>query len=135
MRHSMLTATTALAALTILVLAGCGVGAAGPEAKISETTDKYFRALSSRDTTKACAQLTARARRAFDPSCSAAMEKIATRVGTDRLAHAADEGSSISVDGSSGSATPKGLNGVRLGLVAAEPNWLIDSGFALEDRQ
>jgi hypothetical protein len=53
--------------------------------------------------------------------------------GRNRLAQAADEGSSISVDGSSGSAMLKGLDGIRLGMVPADSKWLIDSGYALDD--
>ena len=114
------------------MFAGCGVGAAGPEAKISETTDTYLRSLSSGDTTKACAQLTAAAKAKLGTPCTAAMAKIASRVGRDRLDEAADKGSSISVDGTTGSATLKELNGARMGLVKSGTDWLIDSGYALD---
>ncbi len=60
------------------------------------------------------------------------MKTIATRVGGDRLKEAADEGSSISVDGSSGSATLNGLNDARIGLVDSGSSWLIVSGYALD---
>jgi hypothetical protein len=119
-------------AVAALLLAGCGVGTRGPEAKISETTDDYLRSLSSGDLTKACAQLTAGAKTKLGTPCGAAVQKIAARVGRDRLSEAADKGSSISVDGSSGSATLKGLNGVRLGLVQSGSDWRIDSGYALD---
>ena len=131
-RSTFLTGMTALLALAALMLAGCGVGSGGPESKISETTDTYLRSLSSGDTTKACAQLTAKAKSKLGTSCAAAMKEIATRVGPDRLAEAADEGSSISVDGSDGSATLKGLNNARVGLVDSGSSWLIDSGYALD---
>jgi hypothetical protein len=131
-RPTLLIATTALLALAALILAGCGVGSGGPESKISETTDTYLRSLSSGDAMKACAQLTAEAKSNLGTSCAAAMKEIATRVGPDRLAGAADEGSSISVDGSSGSATLKGLNNVRIGLVDSGSSWLIESGYALD---
>ncbi len=134
MQRSILTTTAVLVALGALVLAGCGVGSGTPESNISETTDNYLRALSSGDTTKACAQLTPKVRGAIGSPCGTAMEKIATRVGPERLADAADQGSSISVDGSNGSATLKGLNGVRLGMVAADSTWLIESGYALDGR-
>jgi hypothetical protein len=129
-RSFSLIGTTALLALALL-LAGCGVGSASPESKISETTDTYLRSLASGDTTKACAQLTAEAKSTLGTSCAAAMKTIATRVGRDRLNEAADEGSSISVDGSNGSATLK-LNDARIGLVDSGSSWLIESGYALD---
>jgi hypothetical protein len=131
-RSTFLIATTAILVLAALVLAGCGVGSGGPESKISETTDTYLRSLSSGDTTNACAQLTAKARSKLGTSCTAAMKEIATRVGRDRLAEAADKGASISVDGSNGSATLKGLNDARIGLVDSGSSWLIESGYALD---
>src|SRR5215208_4764245 len=114
---------TALLALAALTLAGCGVGSGGPESKISETTDTYLRSLSSGDTTKACAQLTTEAKGNLDTSCAAAMKTIATRVGRDKLNEAADQGASISVDGSNGSATLTGLNNARIGLVDSGSSW------------
>jgi hypothetical protein len=60
------------------------------------------------------------------------MQTIAPRVGRDRLNEAADEGSSISVDGSNGSATLRGLNDARIGLVDSGSSWLIESGYALD---
>ena len=131
-RSTFLIATSALLALAALMLAGCGVGSGGPESKISETTDTYLRSLASGDTTKACAQLTAEARSKLGTSCAAAMKTIATRVGGDMLNEAADKGSSISVDGSSGSATLKGLNDARIGLVDSGSSWLIETGYALD---
>ena len=120
------------ALLAVLTLAGCGVGSGGPESKISETTDTYLRSLSSGDTTKACAQLAREAQENLGASCVAAMEKIAAAVGRDRLTEAADKGSSISVDGSTGSATLDGLNDARIGLIKSGSNWLIKSGYELE---
>jgi hypothetical protein len=131
-RISFLIATTAILVLAASMLAGCGVGSGGPESKISETTDTYLRSLSSGDTGKACAQLTAKAKSKLGASCTAAMKAIATRVGPDRLNEAADEGSSISVDGTNGSATLKGLNDARIGLVDSGSSWLIESGYALD---
>ena len=124
----------AIALLTVaaLTLPGCGVGSGGPESKISETTDTYLRSLASGDTTKACAQLTAGAKSKLGTSCAAAMKEIAGRVGRDRLTEAADAGSSISVDGSNGSATLLGLNDARVGLVDSGSSWLIQSGYALD---
>jgi hypothetical protein len=131
-RATFLIATTAIFAVPALMLAGCGVGTGGPESKISETTDTYLRSLASGDTTKACAQLTAKAKRKLGISCTAAMKTIATRIGPDKLDEAADEGSSISVDGSNGSATLKGLDDARIGLIDSGSSWLIESGYTLD---
>jgi hypothetical protein len=131
-RPSFLIGITALLALAALTLAGCGVGSGGPESKISKTTDTYLRSLSSGDTTKACAQLTGEAQQKLGPSCVAGMEKIAAAVGRDRLSEAADKGSSISVEGSNGSVTLKGLNDARIGLIKSGSNWLIESGYELD---
>src|SRR5215218_8814136 len=127
-RSLSLLGTTALLTVAALMLAGCGVGSGGPESKISETTDTYLRSLASGDTTKACAQLTAGAKSKLGSSCAAAMKEIATRVGRGRLTEAADEGSSFPVDGSKSSATVRGLNDARIGLVESGHSWLIESG-------
>jgi hypothetical protein len=131
-RSLSLIGATALLTVAALMLAGCGIGSGGPESKISETTDTYLRSLSSGDTTKACAQLTTEAKGNLDTSCAAAMKTIATRVGRDKLNEAADQGASISVDGSNGSATLTGLNNARIGLVDSGSSWLIESGYALD---
>jgi hypothetical protein len=131
-RTALLIATTALLALAAPMLAGCGVGSGGPESKISETTDSYLRFLASGDTTKACAQLTVETKSTLGASCTAAMETIARRIGRDKLTEAADQGLSISVDGSNGTATLKGLNDARIGLVDSGSSWLIESGYALD---
>src|SRR4051794_18164536 len=131
-RHSFLIGITALLALAALTLAGCGVGSGGPESKISKTTDTYLRSLSSDDTTKACAQLTEEAQQKLGTSCIAGMERIAAAIGRDRLSEAADKGSSISFEGSNGSATLKGLHDARIGLIKSGSNWLIKSGYELE---
>src|SRR5215218_2564646 len=124
MKHpSLLIGITALLALAALTLAGCGIGSGGPESKISETTDTYLRSLSSGDATKACAQLTDEAQKKLGMSCVAGM---------DRISEAANKGSSISVGGSTGSATLEGLNDARIGLIKSGSNWLIKSGYELE---
>jgi hypothetical protein len=131
-RPSFLIGGIALLALAALTLAGCGVGSDAPESKISETTDTYLRSLSSGDTTKACAQVTDEAQKNLGTSCVAAMERLAAAVGRDRFTEAADKRSSISVDGSRGSATLTGLNDARIGLVRSGSNWLIESGYELD---
>src|SRR5215212_4332720 len=120
-----------IVALAAFTVAGCGFGSGGPESKISETTDSYLRALSSGDTSKACAQLTDEAQKKLGTSCVVAMERISAAVGRDRLAEAADSGSSISFEGSNGSVTLKGLN-VRIRLIDSGSDWLIKSGYELE---
>ena len=131
-RSLVLIGTTALLVVAASMLAGCGVGSGGPESKISETTDTYLRSLASGDATKACARLTAKAKRELGTPCAAAMKTIAARVGRDRLNEAADVGASISVDGLNGSATLEGLNDARIGLVDSGSSWLIESGYALD---
>ena len=131
-RSTSLIGTTALLVIAALLLAGCGVGSGTPESKISETTDTYLRSLASGDTTKACAQLTGDAKTTLGASCTAAMKEIVMRVGRDKLAEAADVGSSISVDGSNGSATLRGLNDARIELVDSGSSWLIESGYTLD---
>src|SRR5918994_5908459 len=130
-RSPSLIGTTALLIVAALMLAGCGVGGGGPESEISETADTYLRSLSSGDTTKACAQLTAKAKSKLGTSCTGAMKAIATRIGPDKLNEAADKGASISVDRSNGSATLTGLNDARIGLVDSGSSWLIESGYTL----
>ena len=58
----------------------------------------------------------AEAKSKLGASCTAAIEEIATRVGQDKLDEAADKGASISVDGSNGSATLRGLDDALIGL-------------------
>jgi len=132
MKRASLIGIAALLALAALTLAGCGVGSGGPKSKISETTDTYLRSLSSGDTTKACAQLTDEAQKKLGTSCVAGMGRIAAAVGRDRLTEAADKGSSISVDGFTGSATLRGLNDARIDLIKSGSNWLIKSGYELD---
>ena len=62
-RFLALISATALLVVAATLLAGCGIGSGTPESKISETTDTYLRSLASGDSTKACAQLTAKAKR------------------------------------------------------------------------
>ncbi len=131
-RFLALISATALLVVAATLLAGCGIGSGTPESKISETADTYLRSLASGDSTKACAQLTAKAKRELDTPCAAALTTVAARVGRDRLEEAADEGSSISVDGSNGSATLDGLDDARLGLVDSGSSWLIESGYTLD---
>src|SRR4051812_46442825 len=131
-RPSFLIVIAALLTLAAVTLAGCGVGSGGPESKISETTDTYLRSLSSDDTTKACAQLTDEAQQKLGTSCVVALERIAAAVGRGRITEAADAGSSISVEGSNGSATLTGLNDVRIALIKSGSDWLIEDGYELD---
>jgi len=81
--------------------------------------------------TKASAQLTDEVQQKLGTSCVVALEKTSAAVDRDRLSEAADTGSSISVEGSNGSATLKGLNDARIGLIKSHSNWLIESGYKL----
>jgi hypothetical protein len=121
-----------LAAAAALLLAGCGIGGPTAEGKVSETADRYLRAVADGDTEKACAQLTAEARAALDGSCRSAMEALASRVGREALSDAADGGVEIDVDGGRASARIRNLEGARLALVAAGREWLIADGYSLE---
>jgi hypothetical protein len=51
-----------LGLLAAALAAGCGVGKASNQEKISKTATTYLRALADGDTAKACLQLTRRAR-------------------------------------------------------------------------
>lgn len=123
---------SALAATAALLLAGCGIGEPGAEGKVSETTDRYLRALAGGDTERACEQLTATARAALDGSCASAMEALASRVGRDALDAAADGGVEIDIDGDRASAQVRELEGTRLALVRAGQDWRIADGYSLE---
>ena len=114
-----------------VLLIGCGVGPDSAKSKISETTDTYLRSLASGDSAKACEQLTEAAQKSASGSCVSQMQRIATAVGRERLAMAADTGASISVEGTTASATVKELD-ARLRLIQrADSRWLIESGYEL----
>ena len=124
--------TAVVLGLVLAVSAGCGVGESTPDGKIAATADDYLRALAAGNTDEACAQLTASARAALSRRCPDAMDAIAKRVGSERLAAAADAGVSIDVDGDRGSVEISQLPGARLDLVKVGEDWKIASGETLE---
>src|SRR5687767_9774085 len=83
-RGVLATALVALAAAS----AGCGVGPATDEEKISKTATTYLHALADGDTATACAQLTRRAQ--GDDRCPAALKERLPRLRPDALRSAAD---------------------------------------------
>lgn len=126
MRSSILLVLAVLA----ISLAGCGVGTS-PEAKVSEATDDYLRALAAGDTAKACAQLAPAAKQQLDGDCNAAMRQIARSVGPQRLMDAAEEGVDLDVAEFSARVTVPALDDARLVLVRSGERWRISDGFEL----
>jgi hypothetical protein len=115
--------------LLAIAAAGCGVGPATNEEKISKTASTYLRALVDGDVTRACAQLTARAR---GEGCEQAMKERLAGLDTRVLENAADDSMDIDVDGNRGSAGLSEPPGARLLLVKTNDEWRIDSGYTLE---
>jgi hypothetical protein len=120
----------ALLALVLLAaaLTGCGVGRASNEEKVSKSAIAYLRALASRDTAKACAQLTRRAR---GDLCEATMKERIARLDSDALTRAADGSIDIDVHGDRATAGLPEPDGARLVLVRGGGEWKIDSGYTL----
>jgi hypothetical protein len=130
-RKRMALTIAAVAAFAVVVLAtGCGIGSS-PESSIARTADDYLRALSSGDTKKACAQLTADARFRLGTSCEIAMARIAAEVGSVKLEDAADGSVDVSADGKKGTATVHELHGATLLLKKDGFDWKIDDGYRL----
>ena len=125
--------TAVLLGLVLAVSAGCGVGEPTSEGKLAATADDYLRALAAGNSDEACAQLTAGARAALTGPCPGAMQAITKRVGSERLAAAADAGTSIDVDGDRGSVEIPQLAGARLDLVKVGEDWKIASGQTLDE--
>jgi hypothetical protein len=122
-----------LGLLVILVLlgvavAGCGVGKATNEEKISKTASTYLRALADGDTAKACAQLTARAR---GDGCDQAMKERLSRLDSGALKDAADGSMDIDVDGNRATAGLSEPEGARFVLKKVGADWRIDSGYTV----
>ena len=123
-------ALLALLALALLAsaLTGCGIGPATKQEKVSKTATTYLRALAKGDTTKACAQLTRRAR---GEACEAAMKARIARLDSDALTRAADGSIDIDVHGNRATARLPEPDGARFVLVKAGGEWKIDSGYTL----
>jgi hypothetical protein len=130
MRERRETRLVALLALLLLALAvaGCGVGRATNEEKVSKTATTYLRALADGDTAKACAQLTARAQ---GEGCPQAMKERLSRLDPPSLKEAADDSMDIVVDGNRATAGLSKPAGARFRLVKTGDEWRIDSGYTL----
>ena len=117
-----------LVALLAPALTGCGIGPATKQEKISKTATTYLRALAKGDSTKACAQLT---RRAKGEACAATMNGRIARLDSDALTRAADGSIDIDVHGDRATARLPEPDGARFLLVRAGGEWKIDSGYTL----
>ncbi len=85
-----------LVLLAAALAAGCGVGKASNQEKISKTATTYLRALADGDTAKACLQLTRHAR---GDRCEQALKQRLSRLEPDALRRAADGSMDIEVNG------------------------------------
>jgi hypothetical protein len=122
-----------LVALLLVALAvaaaGCGVGPATNEEKISKTASTYLSALADGDTASACAQLTPRAQ---GEACDQAMKERLPRLDPGVLKATAEASMDIDVDGNRASAGLSEPPGARLLLVKTNDEWRIDSGYTLD---
>jgi hypothetical protein len=109
--------------------AGCGVGPATNEEKISKTASTYLSALADGDTASACAQLTPRAQ---GEACDQAMKERLPGLDPGVLKATADASMDIDVDGDRASAGLSEPPGARLLLVKTNDEWRIDSGYTLD---
>ena len=85
-----------LAVALAVAAAGCGVGPATNQEKISKTASTYLKALADSDTATACAQLTPRAR---GEACDQAMKERLPMLDPGVLKAAADDSMDIDVNG------------------------------------
>jgi hypothetical protein len=108
--------------------AGCGVGRASNEEKISKTATTYLRALAAGDTAKACLQLTGHAR---GERCEQALKRRLSRVDSDALRRAADGSMDIEVNGNRATASWSEPQPAHFVLVKVGAEWRIDSGYTL----
>src|SRR5919198_432165 len=111
-------------ALLASALTGCGIGPATKQEKVSKTATSYLRALAKGDTTKACAELTRRAR---GESCEATMKQPGARLDSDALTRAANGSMDIDVHGNRATARLPEPDGARFLLVKTGSEWKIDS--------
>ena len=119
------------AALLAIAVAGCGVGRATNQEKISKTATTYLKALANGDAATACAQLT---RRAKGGGCESAMRERLSRLDSDALARAADGSMDIDVRGDTATAGLSEPKGAQILLVKVGGEWRIDSGYTLGSR-
>jgi hypothetical protein len=118
-----------LAVAFAVAAAGCGVGPATNQEKISKTASTYLSALAEGDTATACAQLTARAR---GEACDQAMKERLPRLDPEVLKAAAHDSMDIDVDGNRASAGLSEPPGAGFLLVKTNDEWRIDSGYTLD---
>jgi hypothetical protein len=114
--------------LLAAALAGCGVGRASNEEKISKTATTYLRALAGGDTAKACLQLTRHAR---GERCEQALKGRLSRFDPDALRRAADGSMDIDVHGNRATASWSTPQPAHFVLVKAGTEWRVDSGYTL----
>jgi hypothetical protein len=126
-REMRLVALLALLLLAVAV-AGCGLGPATNEEKVSKTATTYLRALADGDIAKACAQLTVQAR---GEGCTQAMKGRLSRLDPQALREAADDSMDIDVEGSRATAVLSKPEGARFRLVKTGEEWRIDSGYTV----
>jgi hypothetical protein len=112
-----------------LVVAGCGVGPATNEEKISKTATTYLRALARGDTVTACAQLTSRAQ---GESCARTLRERLSGLDPEALKGAADDSMDIEVDGNRATAGVSKPEGAQFLLIKTDDEWRIDSGYTLD---
>jgi hypothetical protein len=115
-------------ALLAFALAGCGVGPATKEEKVSKTATTYLKALADGDAATACAQLTRRAKR---EACEAAVTERLSRLDPDALTNAANGSMDIDVNGDTATAGLSEPEGARFVLARIGDEWRIDSGYTL----
>jgi hypothetical protein len=118
-----------LAVAFAVAAAGCGVGPATNQEKISKTASTYLSALAEGDTATACAQLTARAR---GEACDQAMKERLPRLDPEVLKAAAHDSMDIDVDGNRASAGLSEPPGAGFLLVKTNDEGRIDSGYTLD---
>jgi len=117
-----------LVLLAAALAAGCGVGRASNEEKISKTATTYLRALAGGDTAKACLQLTRHAR---GERCEHALKRRLSRLDSDALGRAADGSMDIDVNGNRATASWLEPQPAHFVLVKVGAEWRIDSGYTL----
>jgi hypothetical protein len=117
-----------LVLLAAVLAAGCGVGKASNQEKISKTATTYLRALADGDTAKACLQLTRRAR---GDRCEQALKQRLSRLDPDALRRAADGSMDIDVNGNRATARWSEPQPADFVLAKVGTEWRIDSGYTL----
>jgi hypothetical protein len=117
-----------LVLLAAALAAGCGVGKASNQEKISKTATTYLRALADGDTARACLQLTRRAR---GGRCEQALKQRLSRLDPDALRRAADGSMDIDVNGNRATARWSKPQPAHFVLAKVGTEWRIDSGYTL----